>query len=261
MYLRCTGPPRKKGPAPALRFFAASDSRCAWTSSSDIPTGRPSFGRSTSLGIAVSRSSTLLMPTRSSIAARSASVCDEYGFLFNLSAAPRRHAQGWRSRSSRINRSSLGSFRSSSRRLVPAGAGGLADVGTVIARREQLCELSLVGEAHLDHPAVAVRRAVDELGLLDDLHVALHDLAGDRRVDVGRSFDGLDDSKARVLAYLRALLGKLDEHDIPELLLREVRDADRGHVAVGAHPLVLLRILKIVGNGAHSGLRYVCLTS
>src|SRR5438874_12906427 len=83
-YRRCTGPPRKKGPAPAERFFAASDSRCAWISSSDIPTGRPSFGRSASLGIAVSRSSTLFMPTRSSIAARSASVCDEYGFLFNL---------------------------------------------------------------------------------------------------------------------------------------------------------------------------------
>src|SRR5439155_6565584 len=78
------------------------------------------------------------------------------------------------------------------------------------------------------------------------------DLARDRSVDVGRGLDRLDDAEARELTNRRALFGQLHEDDVPELLLREMRDADRGHVAVGAHPLVLFGVLEVVGNGAHA---------
>ncbi len=77
MYRRCTGPPMKNGPAPAGRSSAAMASRCAWTSSSDRPGGTPMAGPRASVGTAVSSSSTLLIPIRASIAARSASVCGE----------------------------------------------------------------------------------------------------------------------------------------------------------------------------------------
>src|SRR5439155_9322581 len=113
-------------------------------------------------------------------------------------------------------------------------------------------ELALVRQPDLDHPAVAVRGAVHELGALDDLDVALEDLAGDRCVDVRGGLYRLYDPEARELPDGRALLRQLDEDDVPQLLLREVRDADGDDVAVGAHPLVLLGVLEVVGDGAHS---------
>src|SRR6185503_2355647 len=192
----------KNGPEPALRFIAASFSRCACTSCSLIPGPMPSFGARASFGIAPKRSSIDFTPTRASISARSASVCGEYG-LPAISDA--------------------------------SGAHRLADVRAVVVGREQLLELALVGELHLQHPPVFVRLLVHELGLLDHLHVALEDLTRDRAVDVRRGLHGLDHAEARELPDRRALLGELDEDDVAQLLLREVRDPDRGGVAVETH--------------------------
>src|SRR5688500_4394026 len=167
-----------------------------------------------SRGIAVRSSSTLRTPIAASIAARSASVCGEYGLLDTL-------------------------------------VGLVADARGVGARVEERRGLRPVGHAHLHEPAILVRRPVHELWALDDLHVALDDLARYGRVDIGRGFHRLDDAEARLLPHGRALLSKLDEHDIAQPILREVRDADRGNVAVGPHPLMLLRVAKVVGDVAH----------
>src|SRR3954470_16119543 len=206
----------KKGPEPAVRFMAASFSRCAWTSCSLMPGPMPRRGARASFGIAAKRSSIEPTPTRASISARSASVCGEYGL------APMSD---------------------------PSGPHRLADVRPVVLGREKLLELALVGELHAEHPPVVVRLLVHELGLLDDLHVALEHFTGDRAVDVGRGLHRLHDAETRELTDRRALLGELDENDISELLLREVGYPDRGGVAVEAHPLVLLRIAQVLRDG------------
>ena len=77
MYRRWIGPPMKNGPDPAVLFIAASFSRCACTSCSDMPAPIPRRGERASRGIAMKSSSTLRTPIRSSIAVRSASVCGE----------------------------------------------------------------------------------------------------------------------------------------------------------------------------------------
>src|SRR3954471_9413181 len=179
----------KNGPELAVRFIAASFSRCACTSCSDIPAPMPRGGRNTSFGIAEKRSSTLFTPMRASIAARSSSVCGEYG-LAAMSD--------------------------------PSGPHRLADVRAIVVGGEELLQLALVSELHLQHPAVLVRLLVHELGLLDDLHVALEHLAGDGAVDIRRGLHRLHHPKARELPDRRALLGKLDKDDVAELLLREL---------------------------------------
>src|SRR5687767_4061914 len=188
--------------------------RCAVTSASVIPSGTPMAAPRASRGIAVRSSSTLLTPIAASIAARSASVCGEYGLLDTL-------------------------------------VGLIADMRGVRARVEERRGLGLIGHPHLHEPAILIRRPVHQLGALDDLHVALDDLARYGRIDVRCCFHRLDDAEARVLPHGRALLGQLDEHDVAQLILREVRDADRGNVALGPHPLMLLRVAKVVGDVAH----------
>src|SRR2546428_8246425 len=121
----------KKGPSPARRFRAASFSRCCCTSISDLPFAIPYFGPKASFGIARSRSSTLFAPMRASIALRSASVCGEYGFF--------------------------------PKPLVPARPRCLADVSLVVIGGEELLQLPLVRELHLQHPTVLVRHRRHQL--------------------------------------------------------------------------------------------------
>src|SRR5687767_15230350 len=154
------------------------------TSASVIPSGTPMAAPRASRAIAVRTSSTLRTPIAASIAARSASVCGEYGLLDTL-------------------------------------VGLIADVRGVRARIEERRGLRLVGHPHLHEPAILVRRPVHQLGALDDLHVALDDLARYGLVDIGRGLHRLDAAEAGVLPHGRALLGKLDEHDIAQLILRE----------------------------------------
>src|SRR5947199_183267 len=57
-----------------------------------------------------------------------------------------------------------------------------------------------------------------------------------------RSSTARADTEARVLTHLLALRRELDEDDVAELLLREVRDADGRRLPIHLHPLMLLRI-------------------
>jgi len=96
---------------------------------------------------------------------------------------------------------------------------------------------SLVGEPHLDHPAITVRALLTSSGFsIPSRSVPRPRPRWARRCRT--PLHRLDDSKARELTHRGALFGKLHEYHIAQLLLREVRDADRGHVAVCAYPLV-----------------------
>src|SRR5690349_13595622 len=96
----------------------------------------------------------------------------------------------------------------------------------------------LAFEVELQDPALAVRVGVDELRLAGELFVDRADPAGHRRVEVARRFHRLDDAEALARRQLAARAGKLEEHHVTELRLREIRDPDRGLFAVDRDPLV-----------------------
>src|SRR5262245_15807212 len=114
--------PRKKGPDPAARLRAATAESSAKTSSSLRPAGTPSFGLRARAGIASRRSSIERTPTVSSMAARSASVCGEYGLR------------------------------------VSSVASAVADMRAVVGRREQARQLAAIRDLDLEQPALGVGR-------------------------------------------------------------------------------------------------------
>src|SRR5206468_4110263 len=104
------------------------------------------------------------------------------------------------------------------------------------------------GVAHLDadQPRVSIRIVVDQLGAGDEVVVALGDFSGDGRIDVRGRLNRLDDAERLVLRDRIADLRQLDVNDLAELMLREVRDADRRLVALDQHPLVLSGVAELL---------------
>jgi hypothetical protein len=107
-------------------------------------------------------------------------------------------------------------------------------------------EVSLVRDAELDDPAVAVGVFVDLLGAVIEGLVDLDDLAADRGVDVRDGLDGLDGAEGVSGVEGGARFGELDEDDVAELILGVVGDADGGGVVLGADPFVALGVLKLL---------------
>src|SRR5262249_50834127 len=135
--------------------------------------------------------------------------------------------------------SSSGGPRWSGRRSSPASRAGSApcwaDSASVTALRGELLVLRgreqiapLLGGRRPDdqHPALAVRIGVDGLGLLAELGVGLHHLAGHRREEVGDGLHRLHHAEGLVRGDLGAGLRQLDEDHVTELLLSEGGDAD-----------------------------------
>ena len=105
-----------------------------------------------------------------------------------------------------------------------------------------------IDELHHDHPAVPVGIAVHRLGLLHQRGIDLHDLAGERREEIGDRLDRLHHAERLHPRDLGADLRELDEDDVAELLLGERRDADPRPVALDLGPLVLAGVLEIRRN-------------
>src|SRR5262249_16509342 len=63
--------------------------------------------------------------------------------------------------------------------------------------------------------------------------------------------DRLDDAERLMRGDLRTDLRQLDEDDVAQLLLREVRDPDPDAIALPLGPLVLARVLEIARNVSH----------
>ena len=77
-----------------------------------------------------------------------------------------------------------------------------------------------------DHPAVAVGLLFTSAGSASRRAVDLEHLAAHRRVELRHGLHRLDRAEDVVLLERRAHLRQLDEHDVAQLALREVGDAD-----------------------------------
>ena len=74
---------------------------------------------------------------------------------------------------------------------------------------------------------------------LVSMHFAAH-----RREELRDRLDGFDGAEHLSGRHRRADVGQLDIHDVTQLLLREVGDADGPGAAVDANPLVLFGVLR-----------------
>ena len=108
---------------------------------------------------------------------------------------------------------------------------------------EQRAGFAGVRQLHDDHPA-AVGILVDGFRLVLERRVHLDDFAGHRRVELGHGLHRLDRAERLPLLQLRADLRQLDVHDVAELLLRVVGDADLAAVAGELDPLVVFRVFE-----------------
>ena len=122
----------------------------------------------------------------------------------------------------------------------PPGSSG--DVRPVRRLVHQPVELGRIGQRHLEEPTVLHRILVDQCGVLHDRRVDLGDLPVERRRDVARRLHRLDRHHLVALDHRGALLGQLDEDEIPELLGRMLGDPHDHLVAVHLQPLVLLGV-------------------
>jgi hypothetical protein len=84
-----------------------------------------------------------------------------------------------------------------------------------------------------------------------ELGVALGDLAGDRRIDIGHGFRGFDLAERLSGGDLGSRPWKIDVNDVAERVLREMGDAHADGIAFAPSPLVFLRVLEIFRVHAH----------
>src|SRR6185312_2830209 len=92
--------------------------------------------------------------------------------------------------------------------------------------------------------------AVDQLRRVGDRAVDRDDLAVDRREQLGDALGRLDLAEDVARAHLPADLGQVDEHDVPELVLRVLGDAHPDErLLAGGDPLVFLGVAKLFRSG------------
>jgi hypothetical protein len=113
---------------------------------------------------------------------------------------------------------------------------------------QQLADLATVRWLDADHPSLAEGILVHLLRGVDEGVVALDDLAGDRREELAHRLGGLDHAERLSRLDLVAHLGQLHVDHVAELVLGEGGDAD-GQVALAIlHPLMVLRVLQLLGK-------------
>src|SRR5699024_21132 len=102
----------------------------------------------------------------------------------------------------------------------PAAGSGLRDLGVPV-RVQSLLELPLevigVRDLQDDDPALAVRVGVDQFGRGLERGVDLHDLSGERRVQVRDALRRLDLTEGLTGLGLAPHIGELHKDDVPEL--------------------------------------------
>ncbi len=116
----------------------------------------------------------------------------------------------------------------------------------------QRLERGGVGQLELEEPALAGRVTVHQRRVVGQPAVDLGHAAGERGVDVAGRLHRLDDGDGLLRRDLAAGLGQLDEHQVPQRVLRVGGDADGGDGAVQADPLVVLGVADH-GAGSFSG--------
>src|SRR5688572_3927420 len=92
-----------------------------------------------------------------------------------------------------------------------------------------------------------MRLAVDHLRMVLERRVHLDDLPAHRREELRDRLDRFDRAERLARSDRAAGFRELDEHDVAELILREVGDADLSDVARDADPLVVFCVLQVSG--------------
>ena len=104
----------------------------------------------------------------------------------------------------------------------------LFDVLSICLGIHELVDVLGVLNKDLENPAVILGLGIYNGGIGLDVLVVLKDLAGHRGVDIGGSLHRLDTAYAVSLGKAGANLGDLQVHDVTELTLGEVCNADLG---------------------------------
>jgi len=104
----------------------------------------------------------------------------------------------------------------------------------------QAVEFAFVGDLHLEKPRLAAGVGIDQSRLGGERVIDLDYFARDWRVDVGGGLDGFDHRGGFRLLQAAADLRQFDEHDVAELRLRVIGDADGGDVALDGEPFVVV---------------------
>src|SRR5690242_8047582 len=115
-----------------------------------------------------------------------------------------------------------------------------SDERAVGCRVEKFSRLGGRGELDLHHPAGAVRILVNRFRGLFEGGIDLDDLARNRREEIGNGLHRLDRAERLALLDLLPLRREFDEHNVAQLALRVIGDADDAHGALGADPLVFV---------------------
>src|SRR5712664_3267525 len=118
---------------------------------------------------------------------------------------------------------------------------------------EQPLQFFGVFELHLDHPPLAVGIAIHERRVLLQCLVCFYHGTSDGRKQLRHRLNGLDRPEDVVLLERGCRFGQLDEHDVSQLPLRVVGDADLHDLRIVAlaHPLVVLCVAEVFWNARH----------
>src|SRR5690554_4820665 len=213
-------------------FAAASPFSSAATSSSLCPSGRLSAGKRSASGTRSNNSSSEPTPIAASIASRSESVCGMYVMY--------RWLLNYRSPSATRPRSRAALSRGRS-----LAVGAVLGVGRGV---HQVIDVRRFAQLDLDDPAVAKGVAVDRLGRVVQRRVDRDDLATGRGVDIRRGLNTLDRRKRLTFGHRVANVRQFDKHQIGQVILGVVGEADPRRVAADANPFVVLGIFQILGG-------------
>src|SRR5713226_8836237 len=118
----------------------------------------------------------------------------------------------------------------------------IADVFSVCRGIHECARLRRLGSLEDDHPSLAVRILVHELGLVDEGFVDIDDLSAERCENLADGLHRLDGTDR--LSLLDGLPDgrQLDVHDVRQLVLCKIRNPNPGALALDLRPLMVLRV-------------------
>jgi len=122
----------------------------------------------------------------------------------------------------------------------------------------QFLDLGGVIGADLDHPAIVIRRGVDDLGRVGKFFVDFLDDAADGRVDIGDGLDRFHHSESLAGGNLGADLGQFNENDVPQRFLGMVGDANGTDIIFDQNPFMIFGVFQLLGK-IHVPLLFVSL--
>ena len=116
---------------------------------------------------------------------------------------------------------------------------------------KQLLGVGWPGEPYPEKPALIVRFAVHQPGVLHHRVVHFDHLTGDGRVNVAGRLDRLDDGAGFAGLNLSAFLRQFHKHDVGQFMLRMIGNANRRRVTAHPHPFMGFGVFQVRRDLAH----------